>query len=123
MPVTTNHTAWHSTVFMLAFDLVVNADHPDARSRAFAFVRSRLFGTGSEAAKCDTPPSAHPQGKWPSPDQGMPGNVYSAFFALEALYNNESDRGGAALSLLLSNRTNTWLGQLASGATTTKEAW
>lgn len=116
----TNHSAWHSQVFMLAFNLV---DGEKAREATFQSVRSRLFGVGSTPAKCAQSPSAHPQGKWPAPEDGMPGNVYSAYFALQALYNFKPDRGAAALALLTSDRRNTWLAMIKSGATTTKEAW
>jgi hypothetical protein len=53
----------------------------------------------------------------------MPGNVYSAYFALQALFAYKPDRGSAALALLTSGRRNTWLAMIRSGATTTKEAW
>ena len=39
---------------------------------------------------------AHPQGKWPTPDDGMPGNVYAANFALQALFSYAPDRGSTA---------------------------
>ena len=116
----TNHSAWHSQVFMLAFDLV---DGESRRQAIFESIKNRLFGHGSVPARCTHPPSAHPQGKWPAPDDGMPGNVYSANFALQALYSWAPDQGRTALALLTSDRKNTWLGQIKSGATTTKEAW
>jgi hypothetical protein len=116
----TNHSAWHTQVFMLAFDLV---DGDTQRKATFESIKSRLFGHGSTPAKCSQPPSAHPQGKWPAPDDGMPGNVYAANFALQALFSFEPDHGSTALALLNSDRKNTWLGQIKSGATTTKEAW
>ena len=117
---TTNHTSWHSSVYMLAFGLVADAA---AATSTFDFVRSRLFASGSRPVRCESQPSAHPQGHWPAPGDGMPGNVYSAAFALQALYVHEADHGAAGLQLLTSDRKNTWLGQIASGATTTKEAW
>ena len=51
-----NHSAWHTQVFMLAFDLVQG----EARRQAtFESIKSRLFGRGSTPAKCPQPPSAH----------------------------------------------------------------
>lgn len=115
----TNHTAWHSSVFMLAFGLV----DEDKIAGVFEYVLERLFANGSTAAKCPVSPAAHPQGHWPAPSAGMPGNVYSAFFALQALYRHDANCGHAGLRLLTSTRANTWIGQMRSGATTTKEAW
>eukprot|EP01043_Picozoa_sp_COSAG02_P038507 COSAG02_NODE_2976_length_7633_cov_2.195248_5_plen_345_part_00 len=116
----TNHSSWHTQVFMLAFDLV---DGDMQRQATFESIKSRLNGQGSIPRKCPQPPSAHPQGKWPSPDDGMPGNVYAANFALQALFKFDRDHGHTAIALLTSDRKNSWLGQIESGATTTKEAW
>ena len=56
-PPSTNHTAWHSSVFMLAFDLVAE----DKRASVFAYVTSRLNGQGDRPARCRVQPAAHPQ--------------------------------------------------------------
>ena len=104
---------------MLAFGLV----DADKRADTFNAVQSRIAANGSQPQTCETPPRAHPQGRWPSPADGVPGNVYSAFFALQALFAYKEDGGVAAVKMLSSKRKNSWLAMIADGATTTKEAW
>ena len=129
-PAIGGHTAWHTSVFVLAFDLVED----EARKAAvWRYVRSRLYldhsSDGAEgdddahAAGGDGAPVGAPTGNVPKPSDGMPGNVYSAVWALEALYSLDADRGTAGHALMVSENTNTWRAMLRRGATTTSEAW
>ncbi len=53
--------------------------------------------------------------------QGMRCSVYGAQYLLMALYR--TGRGGAALKLMTSTGTNSWMHMLAEGTTMTAEAW
>lgn len=53
--------------------------------------------------------------------KGMVCSVYCSGFLLEALYN--ADKGDAALGLLTSTGTSSWLNMIANGAGATSEAW
>jgi len=113
----TNHTSWNANLFPLAFGLV----EKDKRQGVFAYVRDRTAGPKEESALHEQ--STGPTGHVPKPQDGMPGNVYSSWFALEGLFKFGDDQGKAAVDLLLSNRTDSWLSMLHQGATTTMEAW
>ena len=93
-----NHSAWHSSVYALAFGVPT----PDIAAAVYARIVAGSIG---------------------QPGLCQPGNVYPAQWALEALYANTSDYGHNGAALLLCNGTNGWLAQLRQGATTTMEAW
>jgi hypothetical protein len=129
----TPHTAFHSTMYALAFN-AVDDDHAEA---AWEYTRSRInppFYTSS------TPPSASssavvdasftqrvPAPPWPPPGPssglGLPCGVHPSQFAVEALYTKTSDLGASALAVLTSSATNSWVNMLKQGATMTMEMW
>lgn len=122
----TAHTAWNANIFPLAFGLVPD----EARKGVFEYVRDRAIPRNSSAASPADQKEQEkddklgdPSGVTPKPADGMPGNVYSSWFALEALFLSDWDGGAAGVELLLSTRTDSWLAMLAAGATTTMEAW
>ena len=94
----TSHSAWHTDLYLLAFGLVPS----DRADRVWAHVTQRSIGT---------------------PGLCNPGNVYPAYWALEAFYANTSDFGHAGLAYMTCNGTNSWLAMIRQGATTTMEAW
>jgi len=96
---TTSHTAWHSSVYAVAFKVPTNASMAEAAAR---YIANRTLG---DPATC------------------QPGNVYPAEWALEGFYTNNSDHGNTAYAYLTCTGTNSWLNQLAQGATMTMEAW
>lgn len=114
------HTAFHSTMYPMAFGIVDEAHH----SQAWHYLRSRIdppFGT----VEADTQ-AGH--AVWPPPPppgaaDGMPCSSYAAQFALEALYSNHADHGQSALQVLTSNAMNSWVTMLNSNATMTMEMW
>ena len=95
---TTAHSAWHTTLYMLAFGLIPL----DRRTKAWETVTALSVG---------------------KPTLCNPGNVYPAFWALEAFYANASDYGHTGLAYLTCNGTNGWASMIRLGATTTMEAW
>jgi alpha-L-rhamnosidase len=108
-----SHTAFHSTMYLLAFDAVADANV----AAAWSYLRGRI-----------NPPFSA-RDSWPPPPpvgakNGLPCSSYAAQFALMALYRgNPADHGEAALAVLTSNAKNTWRHMLERGATTTMEAW
>lgn len=99
---TTNHSAWHSTVFALAFGLPTAADAPAAAAAMLARTPAR----GGAAAAC------------------FPSSVWPTQWALEGLYLElPDDHGRAALELLTCAKPDGWVAMLAQGATQAPEAW
>lgn len=95
---TTTHTAWHSSVFSVAFGIPT----PDTLASVVAYIQSRSIA---------------------DQDLCMPSNVYPAHWALAGLYQFANDYGVSGLSLLTCNGTNSWMAMLRQGATTAMEAW
>ena len=96
----TKHTAWHSSLFALAFG--IPPPNSDDAAAVWSYVVGRSVGT---------------------PSLCNPGNVYPATWALEAYYANLTDYGHTGLAYLTCNGTNSWLAMIAQGATTTIESW
>ena len=129
-----SHTAFHSTMYLLAFGAVDDAHRP----AAWQYLRRRIdppFGRSPPGAPPPPPPppraslSPSSRSAWPPPPPagarlGMPCSSYAAQFALEALYvGNEADHGASALQVLTSDAKHTWRHMMARGATATMEAW
>ena len=148
-----HHTAFHSTVYLLALGAVSEAN----TAAAWTYVRSRITPPASLHAAVDdvadstTNPNPNPNpkarqrsmgsapntgskprqrlGKWPPPPPpgaryGMPCGTYVSQFVLQALYQgNPGDHGSAALAVLTSTAKHSWLNMLKQGATTTMEMW
>ena len=107
-----SHTAFHSTMYMLAFGAVDDAN----RLAAWQYLRGRIdppFGPSGE----QWPPE-------PPGNHGMPCSSYTAQFALQALYVGKPlDHGHSALQVLTSDAKHSWRHMISQGATATMEAW
>lgn len=116
----TPHTAFHSSVYMLAFGAVLEENI----ASTWNYVRSRIeppFANNGAVLQTDK--------AWPPPPpigehDGMPCSSYVSQFVLQALYEGQpQDHGEAALSVLTSDSKNSWLNMIKQGATTTMEMW
>ena len=121
----TSHTAFHSTIYALAFGI---ADD-DKVDPAFEYVVGRINSEADE--KFLREPSSRilesTESSWPPPEPssgvGLPCGTYPSQFAVRALYAKASDMGSAALAVLTSDYTNSWIQMLKQGATMTMEMW
>ena len=123
-----NHTAFHSSMYALAFG-AVSDEHADA---AWAYVRHRIdppFSTPARQAVAPPPAPGAPRPRvaWPPPGPssglGLPCGVHPSQFAVAALYKKASDLGNSAFAVLTSTAKNSWLNMLKQGATMTMEMW
>ena len=124
-----SHTAFHSTVYLLAFGAVADEN----MAKAWAYVKGRIDPLGSTDGVADTAAKftgwGAPRASWPPPPppgvkDGMPCGTYVSQFVLQALYvGNPADHGAAGLSVLTSDAKNSWLTMIKRGATTTTEMW
>ena len=116
------HTAFHSSVYMLAFGAVAE-EHKES---VWTYIRSRIDPPFSAAEHAGSDDNA---AGWPPPPpagekDGMPCGTMVSQFVLQALYvGKPADHGAAALSVLTSDAKNSWLHMLKQGATTTMEMW
>ena len=110
-----SHTAFHSSVYMLALGAV-----PQERVAAtHEFINAKILPKSIAQ-------TVQSNAAWPPPPpagehDGMPCGVYVSQFALQALYQNAADHGQAALELLTSTAKNSWLNMLKQGATASME--
>jgi len=99
---TTNHSAWHSSVFALGMGLPEAADAPATAAALLARTPAR----GGAAAAC------------------FPSSVWPTQWALEGLFlGDPGDHGRAALELLACAKPDGWAAMLEQGATQAPEAW
>lgn len=99
---TTDHEAWHSTVFALGMGIPT----PAMADSVAAALLSRLPLRNTSVAAC------------------FPSSVWPTQWALEGLYAGlPDDHGRSALELLTCSGLNSWVGMLAQGATQAPEAW
>jgi len=116
------HTAFHSSVYMLALG-AVSDEH---RQSTWEFIKSRIDPPFSSD---DSQHNGRSNGRWPPPPppgakDGMPCGTYVSQFVQQALYaGSVKDHGDAALEVLVSDAKNSWVHMLKQGATTTMEMW
>ena len=99
---TTDHEAWHSTVFALGMGVPT----PDMAPAVATALLRRLPAGNSSVGAC------------------FPSSVWPTQWALEGLYaGSADDHGRAALNVLTCAGANGWIGMLEQGATQAPEAW
>eukprot|EP00039_Didymoeca_costata_P023297 m.6621 g.6621 ORF g.6621 m.6621 type:complete len:1050 (+) comp3560_c0_seq1:189-3338(+) len=112
-----SHTAFHSTMYPLAFGAVSDENFESA----WRYVKGRINPPFNMSSR-----ESDSKG-WPPPEPysgvGIPAGVYPAQYAVQGLYMNDKDKGASALEVLTSNATNGWVAMLRQGATMTMEMW
>ena len=110
-----SHTAFHSSVYMLALGAVPQ----DKVTATHEFISAKILPKSIAQ-------TVRGNAAWPPPPpagehDGMPCGVYVSQFALQALYRNAADHGQAALELLTSTAKNSWRNMIKQGATASME--
>ena len=118
----TNHTAFHSSVYLLALGAVQD----DRKNATWEYVKSRIDPLSTDPQHLQGTASGE---RWPPPPPpgeraGMPCGTYVSQFTVQALYEGDSkDHGVAGYDVLTSSAKNSWLNMIKQGATTTMEMW